>query len=160
MGGETAGLLARVAALELGGVRFSDPIASIVPDAVDRAGQISGETLRRATITFDCSCNRMFLKPNRAARDPFESDMAGWYIVAGGSDLRDRVVFLVLEGSPAAKAGVQEGDRIVTVDGRRAQDMSLDEIRRLFQVEKAARRVRLARGDKMIEVTLTLRKLL
>lgn len=68
--------------------------------------------------------------------------------------------FLVLEGSPAAKSGVQEGDRIVSVDGRRARDMSLDEIRRLFQVEKAARRVQLARGDRIIEVTLTLRKLL
>ena len=160
IGGETAGLLVRIAALELGGVRFSEPIASIVSDAVDRAGQISGEALRRATVTFDYSRNRMFMKPNRAARDPFESDMAGWYIVAGGTGLRDRLVFLVLEGSPAAKSGVQEGDRIVSVDGRRAQDMSLDEIRRLFQVEKAVRRVQLARGRRIIEVTLTLQRLL
>lgn len=160
IGGETAGLLVRVAALEVGGVRFSGPVASIVTDAVDRAGQISGETLRRTTITFDYSRNRMFLKPNRAARDPFESDMAGWYIVAGGNDLRDRVVFLVIEGTPAAKAGVHEGDLIVSVDGRPAQDMTLDEIRSLFQVENAVRRVQLARGGKMMEVTLTLRRLL
>ncbi len=160
IGGGTAGLLARVSALELGGMSFSQPIASIVPDAVDRAGQISGEVLRRATITFDYSRNRMFLKPNHAAREPFESDMAGWYIVAGGTDLRDRVVFLVLEGSPAAESGVQEGDRIVSVDGRRAEDMSLDEIRRLFQVEKAVRQVQLARGRRTIQVTLTLRRLL
>jgi len=160
IGGETSALLTRVAALELGGVRFSDPVASIVEDAVDRAGQISGETLRRTTITFDYSRNRVFLKPNRAARDSFEFDMAGWYIVAGGADLRDRVVFLVLEGSPAAKSGVKEGDRIVSVDGRRAQDMGLDEIRRLFQVEKATRRVQLARGHRIVEVTLTLQKLL
>lgn len=160
IGGETEATLARMGALELGGLRLAAPVSGVVEDAVERAGQISAETLRRFTLTFDYSRARLILEPNRSFAEPFELDMAGWFLIADGPDLRRRKVFLVLDGSPAAEAGIAEGDELVSVDGRPVADESLDALRRAFQENGAARRVTVARGESTFDAVVRLRRML
>ncbi len=160
IGGETDARLTRVAALQIGDLRIPDPVASIVNDEVDRAGQISAETLRRFTVTFDYSRGIVHLAANRQFSAPFEFDMAGWFIVASGPDLAQRQVFVVLEGSPAAAAGVKEGDLLLSIDGGDAQTIPLDDIRALFKEPGKTFTVMLRRNGSVLSATITTKRLL
>ena len=127
---------------------------------MDRAGQISSEVLRRFTITFDYSRKRVYLQKNAFFNQPFEVDMAGWFVIAAGESLNGRKVFLVMNDSPAAEAGVKEGDEILSVDDHAVSALSLDGLRDLFKQEGATRRVRLARDGKAFDIVIRLKRLL
>lgn len=160
VGGETTGLLIRLRSVQMGALRIVSPYSSIVDEAVDRAGQISSEVLRRFTITFDYSRKRVYLQKNAFFSLPFEVDMAGWFVIAAGESLKGRKVFLVMNESPAAEAGVKEGDEILSVDDHAVSALSLDGLRDLFKQEGATRRVRLARDGKAFDIVIRLRRLL
>lgn len=160
MGGETNAVLLRAETLRLGDVTLTAPVASVVEDQVDRAGQISAESLRRFTVTFDYSRERLYLNRNAAFDDPFEMDMAGWFIVASGPALDGRGVYLVLDHSPAALAGVKTGDALLRVDGRPVEAISLDALRRLFKVPGRTFRIDLKRDGSNFTIRLTTRRLL
>ncbi|HEX9130501.1 MAG TPA: aspartyl protease family protein [Gemmatimonadaceae bacterium] len=160
IGGETQAVLIRVVALEMSGLTVSAPIASVVEDAVDRAGQISAETLRRFTVTFDYSRNVLHLVRNATFGTSFDLDMAGWFIIAAGANLDGRKVFLVLDGSPAAEAGVTQGDVLLRVDGRPVASYTLDQLRALFKVPSKTYHVELMRGEQTLVAKITTRRLL
>jgi len=160
LGGETTGLLLRLATLEMGEFRIPLPYSSIVEDDVDRAGQISAEVLHRFTLTFDYSRKRVYLQKNIFFNRPFDIDMAGWFVIAAEPSLNGRKVFLVMNDSPAADAGVKEGDEIISVDNRAVSTISLDGLRKMFKQSGANRRVRLRRDGKEFDILINLRKLL
>jgi 4-amino-4-deoxy-L-arabinose transferase-like glycosyltransferase len=160
IGGETSGLLLRLDAVLLGPFRLDRPVASVVTDDVDRAGQISGETLRRFKVILDYARQRVILESNRHFPEPFEVDMAGLVLVAKGEGLERYEVFLVLEGSPAAAAGVQPGDVVVELDGTPASRIPLGELRRRLQSEGATCRLVFERDGKRRSAELKLRRLI
>lgn len=65
----------------------------------------------------------------------------------------------MLENTPAAEAGIREGDIVVQVDGRDARELSLDELRALFVQDGSTRTLLLRRGDETRTATLRLRRL-
>jgi Aspartyl protease/PDZ domain len=160
LGGETQAVLMRVGALELGGITLPAPIAGVVEDAVNRAGQISGETLRRFTVTFDYSRNLLHLAKNTGFSSPFDLDMAGWLIVASGPKLDGREVFLVFDHSPAALAGVKVGDALIRVDGRPVASLTLDALRSLFKMPGKTFQLELNRAGVSHMVTIKTKRLL
>jgi hypothetical protein len=160
IGGDTDALLLRLPALRLGDVTLPGPVAGVTFDDVDRAGQISGEALSRFRLTFDYSRERMFLEPGPHLGDPFELDMAGFFLIAGGPDLRERTVYWVLEDTPAAEAGIRAGDRLLEVDGRDARGLALEAVRALFQQAAATRSLVLERDGETLRVTIRLRRLI
>ena len=62
----------------------------------------------------------MILEKNAAFAQPFEWDMSGALLLAEGADFDAFRVHAVIAGSPAAQAGLVEGDRIAAIDGRAA----------------------------------------
>ena len=106
------------------------------------------------------------LDPHSTFLDPDEyrilaSDTAGRFGGIGVSiDVRDGwlTVHGVTEGSPADRAGVQRGDRFLTIDGWAARDMPISEaVRRMRGDPGTEVRVRLRRegAEDAVEVTLT-----
>lgn len=86
----------------------------------------------------------VFLKPEDTKR--FIEDVKGTFEGVGMEiDIRDGQLQVIapLEGTPAQKAGLRPGDKIIKVDDKPTIDMSLDEA------------VNLIRGPKGTEVTLT-----
>jgi len=160
IGGETEAVLMRVESLDIDGLTLQAPVASVVRDDVDRAGQISGETLRRFTATFDYSRGVLHLVKNSRFNSPFDFDMAGWFIVASGPNLDGRQVFVVIESSPAAAAGVKEGDILLRVDARDAKSYSLDELRALFRRPARKHSIEIQRGGATLIVNITTKRLL
>jgi len=117
--------LAKVPHLILGIFHFSEVVAA-VPDAssgvlanANIAGFIGAGILRRFTVTWDYTHSIMFLQPNRALQAPFETDASGMHLVSTGPTYQAVVIDTVLPGSPAASAGLEAGDEILSVDKAR-----------------------------------------
>jgi predicted aspartyl protease len=66
----------------------------------------------------------------------------------------------VVEGSPAADAGLQRGDRIVAVDGGHAGDITLERLRVILRDPGRVCRLKIDREGRLFEVELKLRPLL
>ena len=163
VGGEVENRVGRAASFSLGTLRFDQPTV-VVPapggagriSAEGTIGNIGGQILGRCRVTFDYARKRIGFDPAAGFDRPFEADMTGMSLTrsADGS-----VVRLVNPGTPAAEVGLRVGDRIVEIDGEPAGRIDPPALRRRFQ--EAGRRVRLkvARGAEVLEVELTLRRL-
>jgi hypothetical protein len=117
--------LARVPHLILGPFHFYE-VVGIVPDAssgvlanANIAGFIGSGILRRFTVTWDYTHSLMVLLPNRALQAPFETDASGIHLVSPGPKYQAVMVDSVLPNSPAALAGLEPGDEILSVDKAR-----------------------------------------
>jgi carboxyl-terminal processing protease len=84
--------------------------------------------------------------------------MSGLFLVARGDSFQRVVVLSVTQGTPAADAGLQPGDEIRTLDGRRCPGLSLEEARRLLRMP-GARRLEVLRSGRPMLVTLVARRL-
>jgi hypothetical protein len=125
VGGIIHSKLGRVPHLILGPFQFSEVVAD-VPDAssgvlanANIAGFIGAGILRRFTVTWDYTHSLMYLLPNRALQAPFETDASGIHLVSPGPKYQAVMVDSVLPDSPAALAGLEPGDEIVSVDKAR-----------------------------------------
>jgi carboxyl-terminal processing protease len=107
------------------------------------------------------------LDPHSEYLDPSEyrvlvSDTRGRFAGIGVEiDIRDGwlTVSSVFPGSPAARAGMQVGDRFLSIDGRRARDMPIEEaVRRMRGEPQTEVRIALRREDDAPQRELTLRR--
>ena len=78
---------------------------------------------------------------------------------AEGQDLHTFRVVQVLDGSPAAIAGVREGDVLAAVDGVVAKRYALDELYQMFKRAGRAYVLRISRGGHVFSVTITTKRL-
>ncbi|HEV7670314.1 MAG TPA: aspartyl protease family protein [Thermoanaerobaculia bacterium] len=90
------------------------------------AGNIGGGLLKRFDVTFDYRKQVMYLKPNGNERNRDAYDRAGMWLLTDPEGLR---VKDVTAGGPAAKAGLKVEDLILTVDGKKAAEVSLPDLR-------------------------------
>jgi hypothetical protein len=164
LSGSLEGRVGRVRRLQLGDFELDDVVTLFPekrqqhPGGVDfRDGFVGGATLRRFRVTFDYPRKRMILEPGPGLREPFEHDMTGLVLDRTPED--GRVVASVLEGSPAAEAGVQAGDAILAIDGETPASLGPDRIQSRFRVEGAEVRLVLLRGSTRLEKNLRLRRL-
>jgi hypothetical protein len=138
VGGRTTEREGRLVALKLGPFTLDAPTVVLSTSATGAgadpaAGVIGAGILNRFTVTTDYRNRTLFLRPNGRFGKPFPSDMAGFAISVGPNDPRDFAVRWVDPGSPAERAGLAPGDRLIEIDGRPASDFSLPEIRNLFR---------------------------
>jgi hypothetical protein len=143
IGGPTVERIGRADVVELGPFALRDVLVSFSQaqsgTLADRGfgGIIGSELLRRFTATFDYPQEQLLLAPGSAYDEPFEFDLSGLFLVAG-----DGVrVHTVVAGSPAAKAGIRPGDRIVT-------DASVEQLRRELKRGVGAKQVVVVERDK------------
>jgi hypothetical protein len=159
--GRTAGTLLRGEWIELAGFRIPAPpvlIADALPEGLP--GWIGGTLLSKFRMVLDEPAGRLWLEPNPQFIFPIELDASGLDIEAAGPHVDHFVITRVLENSPAAAAGLQPGDRIVSLDGEPAERLSLDQIRDALRRAGRSCRLVIERQGRRLEVELSLRRLL
>lgn len=152
LGGGIAGVVGRVDALVIGRLRILRPVTVFSRAAngplasADAQGNIGAAILERFHVILDYARMRIILEPNRRFAEPTEYNRSGLLLTASGADFHEIRVSVVAESSPAARAGLRVGDRVVAIDGRPVESTSLSEIRLGF---RDARRCALTieRGD-------------
>ena len=124
--GVVSGSLGRVAAVQLGRYHLPQVLTSF-PDSMQvhnrlmgteraRHGSLGYEVLKRFTTVIDYPHNRLLLRPTAALREPFEHDMCGLDLLATGPSFRQYEVLRVAPNSPAASAGISEGEELVAIN--------------------------------------------
>jgi len=166
LSGEIKGYMARLPEIRLGERRLKQPIVSF-PDSATIIGITSDETrdgtlgsqiLNRYTLIFDFSRRLLHLKPNDTAGRKFSYNIAGIEVVQMSPYFRIWEVLYIWEGSLAEKAGIQLGDQIVEINGRKSFEMNLNEIKALFEIPgRAPLKIVLQRNAKQITVKLNLK---
>ncbi|TGE23795.1 PDZ domain-containing protein [Hymenobacter aquaticus] len=133
------GYLGRVSGMKLGRYQINSLLTSF-PDSTDvamradvpRNGNIGFELLKRFDTVIDYTHNYLLLRPNLLYREPFEHDMCGMDLVAAGPDFRRYVITQIVPGSPAAQAGLQANDEILSINFLPASALSLTQISRIL----------------------------
>jgi PDZ domain/Aspartyl protease len=128
--------------------------------AKDHAGLIGAEFLRRFTVIFDNAGKRICLAPNPNYGKTAEYDQSGLRLRAEGKGFHRIVVERVIPKSPSAEAGVEVGDVIESIGGRRVEKMTLTEVRETFRAPDVHCVLELLRGNGRIRVTMRLRPLI
>jgi hypothetical protein len=163
-GGRSVGRIGRVAALRIGSFTIRDIITLFSEDTAGAfanrslAGNIGAQIASRFRTTLDYGGRRVILEPSPTFAEPFDSAFSGVALRAEGLEYRIFRVREVLEDSPAAVAGIQEGDVITSIDGILANDLTLTTINEILE-KPAAHELTIRRGDRIVRITLTPRSL-
>ncbi len=172
LGGETRYAFSRARSLALLGAtgqeseaRLEHPVVGLSAAGTLRLRQVDGlvgvEFLRAYRVIFDYERERLILEPREPAIDAAEYDMSGMFIVSDQIDHHRFVVHEVLVGGPAARAGVTVGDRILTVDGQPATQLTLGALRNVLRSTPGRAVVlTLERGDSTLQRTVRLARLI
>jgi len=165
VGGTIEAQIGRLSALDLGALRVSRPLVLLPPPHPGRfanegsAGNLGSGLLRDFRVTFDYSRSEMILEPAKDLSKPAPYDASGLDLTTAGAAFDSILVLHVTPKSPAQAAGLEEGDRLVTVDGTPAARLGLvgvqKRLRRLGPVKLAV-----SRGARTWTVPLHLRSLL
>ncbi len=160
--GEILGHIGRVREARVAGYTVPNVIAGFTAaeegERTDDDAYIGHGLLRRFNIIFDYPAGRMYLEPNAHFDEPFEHDMSGMRI--GRGDDGSVSIQRVTPGSPAAEAGLEEGDEIVRIDGRPAGELKYWDIEPLFLRDGSVVVLTVMRGGREEEVSLLLRRLI
>lgn len=151
LGGVITGQIGRIKSLELGKFNVENVIANF-PDpnsymdtlktsrAVVRNGAIGGEILSRFRVVFNFPHEKIYLKKNSSFKKKFYYNMSGITLKAIGSGLQRFEISNVRVNSPAALAGLVEGDHVLTINGITTSDLDLNTVNSFFN-KKPGRRI-------------------
>jgi hypothetical protein len=134
-GGPAFGKLGRIRSVSFGGFTLNSVVGDFTTQTKGAlaapfiAANVGGNLWRRFTLTLDYDKQTMTLTPNAAFNEPDAYERAGLFLLNGGGKY---VVLDARPGTPAALAGITKGDAILSVDGKPASDMTLQEVRQLF----------------------------
>ena len=156
--------MTRAKDLRLGDVKVVSPVTEISLQSkgafIDPyvAGNVGAGVLKRFNITFDYRNQTLTFEPNANDSRPDIFDRSGMWINHTGSTFE---VIDVIKDGPAAQASLRAGDRIVAIDGKTADEVTLPGLRARFKTEEPGTKIRLKvqSGDATREVVLTLKDL-
>lgn len=119
-GGLTKAWITRIGSLRLGHFEVKAPVTDLSMDSAGVAteaiaGNIGAGILRRFTVVFDALHQQLFLEPNANFGEPETFDRSGMVLEEEAGGLK---VLGVLEGSPAAEAGIAAGDFVTQINDR------------------------------------------
>ncbi len=160
VGGAMPARLGRADALTLGKTRLTGPFATYALGqgkgvSQHSAGRIGGAILRRFTLTINYPAKTIALVPNANFHLPLETDMSGLALIS-----REGVVEVsrVEANSAGAQAGILVGDRLISIDGRAASELSLEAIRAMLMQHGATRFLVVLRQGAAFSLPITLRR--
>lgn len=171
LSGKISGKLGRLDKFKIGSHDLSQVVTSFPDSAsfggkidplLNRQGNIGGELLRRFRIVINYPENYMTMKPvRRAMKEPFEHDMSGMDLRARGANFREYYVDRVMDDSPASRAGLLEGDRLMFINNSSAKALDMTEIYKLLQ-RKEGQPINLVvnRNGALIFTTLVLKRVI
>lgn len=109
-------------------------------------GLIGNQILKRFNIILNYPSREIHIKPNSLFREPFSYAYSGMELYAMDGQT---IVGSVVEGSPAAVAGVCEGDVVIAIDNNLSQDF--DQYKRLLLFPGKKRVSMIVRRDDALE---------
>jgi hypothetical protein len=152
LGGEITGKVGRIGALKLGPysldhalANFPDPNSyfdSLKIGMAERNGAIGGEVLSRFKIIFNFPGEEIYFKKNQSFKKKFHYNLSGVTVKAKGSRLNVFEITEVRSRSAADKAGIKQGDVILTINGVPTEMFELNHVNGYFNA-KPGKRIRL-----------------
>ena len=133
-GGKEVQYTVRGDSLALGGFSVRRPLVALstaksgVSASETIAGNIGGGVLENFVVTFDYPHEKMYLERGANFGKAAEADRIGWQLGRRNGKLE---VLRVLDDTPAASAGVLQGDQLLNVDGQDVTGYSLEQARAL-----------------------------
>ena len=164
--GQAPQMLARADSLQLGTFVIVHPdVALSIATRGSTAdpsydGAIGAEVLRRFKVIFDYSQNQVILERTSVADEPFDADMSGASLGAGGPDFKVFTVEHILENSPMFESGVREEDVIIAINGRPASEYTLDQLRQMLKKDGQEYQLSIQRGTQKLQLKVVLRRLI
>ncbi|MEM6796885.1 MAG: aspartyl protease family protein [Acidobacteriota bacterium] len=162
LSGPIRGRVGRIAELDLAGYVLEQVVTSFPilehqnPRRTENlGGNLGNEVLRRFDLFFDYTGGRLILRPNRDFSDSFVYDHSGLHL-SYGEQFR---VEHVLEGSPAAAAGVEVGDVLTHLAGEIVGAPQIDKVRDALRLQGDLE-VTLKRGAVTLQKVIRLRRLI
>lgn len=141
LAGEISGNVGRISSLKIGNHEMKNVVTNF-PDfkdvaaktnQKDRNGNIGSGILKRFNITYDYANKAIYFKKNSFFNSNFEHDMTGIELFVT-SDLTQRLLVSRIEaGSPAELAGVKPNDEIISINFKKIDTYTLEEINSLFR---------------------------
>lgn len=124
-------------------------------DAVN--GIIGTPLLKRFNITFDYSRGLLFVNPSDGLRKDFKTNVAGFsiYYQNGQPFIKD-----LIDRSAADKAGLRNGDEIISINGTLVGELKGREIRRMLQEENIRFEMVIQRNGRLKYTEFTTRSLI
>ena len=123
-----------------------------------RDGTIGSQLLSRFNLIIDYSQKLLYFKPNQNFNNRYSYNVAGIEIIQILPNVALSEVLDVWANSPADLAGVKSGDQIVEVNGVKAFELTMSEIRKIFETpSKRPLTLVLLRADKQIKVEIEMK---
>jgi hypothetical protein len=159
VGGEQTIRVARMQSLEMGDLKIDAPVTAFTLEQPPRqqkmSGRIGGQILSQFRVILNYKRKRLILEPQAPEKTHY--DMSGLWLKTKGAPFEHILVDQVYEPSPAAAAGMQVGDRILSIDAQ--SNLPLSQVRDRLR-RPGLRRLLIQRGDQKIPIQLTLKPLI
>ncbi len=165
LGGISRGVVGRVRGIRIGSLLLENPVVNFSADEAgalsspDFSGIVGADILSRFTVVLDYRRSQIFLEKNAGFGAPFEFDMCGIRFLMEGERFDTFRVFRIYDGSPAAEAGIEEGDVVTEIDGRAAAGFTWQDLREYLMREGATVRFTIERDGATFDVSIRLRRL-
>jgi hypothetical protein len=168
IGGNLEGYIGRMHLLQLG--KFEQHNVVNYYQAIDsmeyktflhkRKGLIGNQVLSRFIVDFDYTHQQIYLQAGSKYKKPYDYDRSGLSIIAGGRKHQFFYVHAVQPGTGAADAGIQSGDRIMSIHRIPTSLLSIDFVlRKLRRKQAKSVRMVLKRDGKRFKVRVELKDL-
>jgi hypothetical protein len=149
--------------IELGGVVLKRPLISHPAGDVvgafggaDHTGNLGNSVFRHLVLYLDYERQRVIVERGDDVEREFSVDRSG--VSFWRPDLGDIEILYVSDGTPAADAGLSEGDVLVAINGIAAEHLDLPSLRELMRAEAGtAYRLDVSRAGELLQSTIELR---
>jgi hypothetical protein len=165
-GGTFESRLARMKSLEIGPYKVNDPLVGLSTTtegalaSEDYVGNLGNMLLDRFRVTLDYERRKIYLEPSAKYAKRPNFSLLGAQLAR--MDDNKVTAMQVLKDSPAARAGLAEGDEVVSIDGVPVSQLDPDKLEDKFVEGKAGTRVKLdiVRDGKSKKLDVTLKQIL
>ena len=147
LSGNVSGELGRVKKVKFGPFEFEEPVVAF-PDSFsvrrafgfdDRNGSIGGDLLRRFKLIFNYHEGLLYLRKNKNYNEDFTYNVSGIEVSTPLPNLPYYQISFIRQNSPAKDAGLLEGDVIRRINGKKAEEITLNELLNIFQNKEGSR---------------------